>query len=102
MGLSAGTAVVGGRRPFFRLCYNSKNAQVMKMAQMKLSDLSVEEFKALVRETVSETIAELFQDPDEGLELRDEVKEMLRQSLSPNTATKSATVVAADLGLQSK
>lgn len=70
------------------------------MAQMKLSDLSVEEFKMLIRETVSETIADLFQDPDQGQELSDEVKETLRQTLSANTPTRLAQAVATDLGLE--
>ncbi len=48
---------------------------------MKVKDLSVEEFKALVRQAAEEKLEELLGDPDSGLELRDEVKEKLEQSL---------------------
>ena len=40
----------------------------------KISDLTVEEFKYLMKEIISENL-----DLDEGLELRDEVKEELKE-----------------------
>ena len=40
----------------------------------KISDLTVEEFKYLMKEIISENL-----DVDEGLELRDEVKEELKE-----------------------
>ena len=51
------------------------------MADPRVADLSIVEFKALVRESVAESIAELLGDPDEGLSLRDDFAEELRQSL---------------------
>lgn len=48
---------------------------------MKVKDLSSEELKALIREAVEEALFELLGDPDQGLELREEVKERLKRSL---------------------
>ena len=48
---------------------------------MKVENLSREELKALIREAVEEVLVELFGNPDEGLELRPEVRERLRRSL---------------------
>ena len=48
---------------------------------MKLGSLSREELKALIKEAVEEALAELLGDPDEGLELRPEVRERLQRSL---------------------
>jgi hypothetical protein len=44
---------------------------------MQVNDLTVDEFKALIRETVRETIEELLADPDEN----QTVKENLKQEL---------------------
>ena len=52
------------------------------MADPKVADLTIGEFKDLVRETVAESVAELFGDPDEGLPLRDDFAEELRQSIA--------------------
>jgi len=41
----------------------------------KVSDLTVEELKGLIRDTLYDLI-----DPDRGLELRDEIEERLRES----------------------
>ena len=51
------------------------------MADPRVADLTIGEFKTLVRESVAESIAELLGDPDEGLLLRDDFAEELRQSL---------------------
>jgi hypothetical protein len=48
---------------------------------MKVKDLSSEELKALVQEAVEEVLLELLGDPDQGLELREEVQERLKRSL---------------------
>jgi hypothetical protein len=50
--------------------------------EMKVKDLSVDQFKALIEEVVEEKLQEILGDPDVGLELRDEVKERLKQSLA--------------------
>ena len=49
---------------------------------MKVRDLSVEEFKLLIREAVEEKLEEILGDPALGLELRDEVRGRLCHSLA--------------------
>ncbi|MBI2917321.1 MAG: hypothetical protein HYY01_04930 [Chloroflexi bacterium] len=49
---------------------------------MKVQDMTVEEFKALIQEVMEEKLEELLGDPDEGLELRPEIRERLRLSLA--------------------
>ena len=48
---------------------------------MRVKDLPSKELKALVREAVEEALIELLGDPDQGLELREEIQERLRHSL---------------------
>jgi ATP-dependent Clp protease ATP-binding subunit ClpA len=47
---------------------------------MQIKELTTDELKALIRQTVIETLAELWGDPDQGLELQDSVKQRLIQS----------------------
>jgi hypothetical protein len=49
---------------------------------MKVKDLTVEQLKSLIQEAIEEKLDELIGDPDLGLELREEVTERLRSSLS--------------------
>ena len=42
--------------------------------------MTVEQLKALIRETVAETLEEFLDDPDRGLEVREEVKQRLIES----------------------
>ena len=49
---------------------------------MKVKELSVEQLKALIQEAVEEKLQEVLGDPDQGLELKEDVKERLRHSLS--------------------
>ena len=70
------------------------------MASPRVSDLTVTEFKELVRETVAESLTELLGDPDRGLILRDDFSEALRRSLSEASAgqtTRPLSDVAASL-----
>jgi len=72
------------------------------MSYSNVADLTVDEFKNLIKEVVTQTILELLGDPDEGLELREEIKERLHRSLAArqtNGETRSAQEVAAKLGL---
>jgi len=46
-----------------------------------VADLTVDELKELIREVVAQTIRELLADPDAGLELRENFKIELQQSL---------------------
>ncbi|NJN92923.1 MAG: hypothetical protein HC875_01945 [Anaerolineales bacterium] len=73
------------------------------MTYSNVADLTVDELKNLIREVVSQTILEIFGDPDEGLELQDEIKDRLHRSLAATqTGAKltSAQDVAAKLGLE--
>ena len=65
---------------------------------MKLSDLTLEELKALVIGIVDDRLRELLGDPDLGLELEDTVKTRLRESLL-STERLTGDDVAAKLGL---
>lgn len=51
------------------------------MKSTRVADLTVNEFKRIVRETVAQTLAELLSDPDEGLALRDELRTELIAAL---------------------
>lgn len=73
------------------------------MAYSNIADLSVEEFRNLIKEVVTQTILEIFGDPDEGLELQEEIKERLHRSLAQTQAngeTRPVQEVAARLGLE--
>ena len=48
----------------------------------KVKDLTVDELKGLIEQTVEQKLLELLGDPDEGLELREEVKARLKRSLA--------------------
>lgn len=47
----------------------------------KVSDLTIDELRFIIRETVRQTLTEILSDPDEGLELQDGIEKSLRQSL---------------------
>ncbi len=47
---------------------------------MQVADLSTDELKTLIRETMTQVLAEILDDPDEGLLLRPEVEQQLLQS----------------------
>jgi len=49
---------------------------------MKVTELTTDELKKLIKEAVDEKFREIFFDPDDGLELRDEVKQRLKASLA--------------------
>lgn len=73
------------------------------MAYSTIADLTVDEFRGLIKEVVSQTLLELLGDPDEGLELREEIKMRLQKaSTTPSAQTRlvSAQDVAAKIGLE--
>lgn len=47
---------------------------------MQVKDLTTEELKALIRETVAEILEEFLDDPDDGKEIRPEIKQQLLES----------------------
>ena len=68
----------------------------------KVADLTINEFRELIQEVVIQTLSEMMSDPDEGLELRDDFVEELKQSLANVEAggkTVPAQKVAERLGL---
>lgn len=70
---------------------------------MKVSDLTVDELKNLIRQVVAQTILETMEDPDQGLQIREEVESALTDSTSyvdSGGSTKSASQIAAELGLE--
>lgn len=72
------------------------------MAHSTIADLTIDEFKKLIREVVMQTLSEIFGDPDEGLELREDFQVELQRSLAAVQAggkTIPAPEVAAKLGL---
>jgi hypothetical protein len=70
----------------------------------KVAELTVDELRQLIREEVQNTLFKLLADPDSDLELRDEIKTKLSQSLKTVTAggqqLVSGPTVAAKLGLE--
>ena len=62
-----------------------------------VADLTVDEFKELVHEVVIQSLTELLGDPDEGMVLRDDFAEELRQSLKEVEAGGKAAHLAAVL-----
>jgi len=72
------------------------------MAFTTVADLTVEQFKDLIREVVVQTLTEVLGDPDEGLELREDIKVKIQQSLAAVKAGEKiipAEEVATKLGL---
>ncbi len=69
---------------------------------MKVKELSVEQLKVVIQETVEEKLYEILGDPDQGLELKDEVRERLKQSLTAKDKAKGIPFeqVARELGLE--
>lgn len=69
----------------------------------KVAELTVDELKQIIEETMEQKLEEMLGDPDEGLELREEIKARLRRSLeAERRATRGipAQEVAAELGLE--
>jgi hypothetical protein len=67
-----------------------------------VANLTIDQFKDLMREVVMQTLSEVLGDPDEGLELRDDIKVKIQQSLAAVKAGGKiipAEEVAARLGL---
>ena len=72
------------------------------MTPSKVADLTIDEFRDLVRAVVIQTLSEILDDPDEGLELRDDFAKELQGSLAAvDTGGKTVSVqqVAEKLGL---
>ena len=69
----------------------------------RVAELTVEELKQMIQEAVEQKLSEMLGDPDEGLELREEIKARLRRSLEAERRGArgiSAQEVTAQRGLQ--
>jgi len=69
----------------------------------KISDLTVDEFRSLVRDIVRETLNEMLTDPDEGLALQDGLEDALHRSIkavNEGAPTYDASDAAKKLGLE--
>jgi hypothetical protein len=73
------------------------------MTYSSVAELTIDELKILIKKVVTQTILEMFDDPDEGLELREDIKARLHDSLAATRAggeTVPVQEVAAKLGLE--
>jgi hypothetical protein len=69
---------------------------------MQVKDLTVDELKLLIQETVTETLQSLLFDPDEGKQIKPELQQQLLKSLKMTQGGErgiSAEEVAKKLGL---
>ncbi len=77
--------------------------KVSDRTEPKVSDLTVAEFRELIREVVTECLAEMYEDFHPGLELSDEFAAKLQASLDSVAAgepTVPAEEIAKRLGLK--
>ncbi len=59
----------------FRL--NLSQSRYYESIDMQVKDLTTDELKTLIRETVAEALGDLIPDPDEGLTVKEEFKQEL-------------------------
>jgi len=74
-------------------------SQTKKACTMKLSDLTLEELKALVKGIVDDRLRELLGDPDLGMEMGVAIRARLKESLA-SSARLTGEDVAEKLGLR--
>ncbi|MHB8628304.1 MAG: hypothetical protein ACYDBJ_16810 [Aggregatilineales bacterium] len=73
------------------------------MDTQRIADLTISDFKTLIRETLYEVLNEINWDnfdPDEGLEFKPEVAEYLREGLRTNRRGTPSADVIRELGLE--
>jgi hypothetical protein len=73
------------------------------MMSTKVAELTVDELKELIETTIEQKLLEMFGDPDQGLQLREEITARLLRSLEAAQRGErgtSAQDVAAQLGLE--
>lgn len=70
-----------------------------RATEKTVADLTVAELRDMIRETVAEALAELIEDPDEGLELREDFVEEMKERLQSDEGTVPAEEVYERLGL---
>ena len=57
---------------------------------MQVRDMTVEQLRDLIRHTVEQCLEEYFGDPDAGLEVKQEVKQKLLESMNRQPAEESS------------
>ena len=68
-------------------------------ATKTVADLTVAELRQLIRETVAEVVEELLDDAEDGLEVRPEFIEEMKELLASDEPTIPAEEVYRELGL---
>jgi hypothetical protein len=68
--------------------------------EIKITELTVNELRQLIREEIQNTLFDLLEDPDKEMEIRDEILLKLTQSQKVNQKLTSAQTVAKKLGLE--
>jgi formylmethanofuran dehydrogenase subunit C len=97
-----GKMIEDAKRAWIESALKDSNEGDSAMVATRVADMSVDELKSLIQETVTQTLLELFRDPDAGLELHEDFKSLLQHSLAAVKAggeTMTADNVAAKLGL---
>ena len=56
---------------------------------MQVKDMTIEQLRDLIRHTVEQCLEEYFGDPDAGLEVKEEVKQKLLESMAGDRAEES-------------
>jgi hypothetical protein len=56
---------------------------------MQVKDMTIDQLRDLIRPTVEQCLEEYFGDPDSGLEVKEEVKQKLLESLKRKQAGES-------------
>jgi hypothetical protein len=64
---------------------------------MTVAEMNIDELRQLIRETVREALHELMNDPDAGLELRDEIVALLRRQRAEMEAGALKTISLEDV-----
>jgi hypothetical protein len=57
---------------------------------MQVKDMTVEQLRDLIRHTVEQCLEEYFGDPDAGLEVKEEVRQKLLESINRKQAGESS------------
>ncbi|HEY95273.1 MAG TPA: hypothetical protein G4O15_10115 [Dehalococcoidia bacterium] len=67
---------------------------------MKIKELTIEQFKALIEETIEAKLEEIFGDPDEGLEVREEIIEKLKEQRNSRKKRTPMDEIIKELGIE--
>ena len=67
---------------------------------MKIKELTIEQFKALIEENIEAKLEEIFGDPDEGLEVREEIIEKLKAQRNSRKKRTPMDEIIKELGIE--